>query len=136
MSMSTRNRGQPIWFRIKMISASRAHRAMRKFGLLKLNSHVCPQVDAKFDDVRAGKLSLAELREWLGQVHTDYVSALDQTQEQLIKMRIRLRHVERERDLANKVIVAAKLDDKIEELLTHEQRAESPGRDSGAIQNR
>jgi hypothetical protein len=68
---------------------------MKKFGMLKLGTNLCPQVDEKFDECKAGKITASQLRKWLGQVHTDYVSALDQTQEALIKLRIRLREVER-----------------------------------------
>lgn len=95
MSLSTRSKGQPIWFRIKMIASSRAHRAMKKYGRLKLGTNLCPQVDEKFAEFKEGKITLDQLRAWLGQVHTDYVSALDQTQEKMVKLRIRLREVER-----------------------------------------
>jgi hypothetical protein len=78
-----------------MIAGSRAHRAMKKFGLLKLNTHVCQKVDEKFDQLKHGEITLEELRHWLGQVHTDYVSALEQTQEKLIKNRIRMVYQER-----------------------------------------
>ena len=97
MSASTRMHGYPIWQRIKAMAGSRAHRFMRRFGYLKLNSHVCPQVDEKFAEFKAGKITLNTLREWLGQVHTDYVSALDQTQERYIKLRLRLRAEERKK---------------------------------------
>jgi len=96
MSQSTRDHDQPIWARIKMIAASRAHRAMKKYGRLKLGTNLCPQVDEKVEAFKQGEITLAELRRWLGQVHTDYVSTLDQTQEKLIKLRIR--HREQDRD--------------------------------------
>ena len=91
LSLSTRSKGQPIWLRIKMIAVSRAHRAMKKHGKLKLGTNLCPQVDEKFEEFKRGEITLAQLRQWLGQVHTDYVSALEQTQEKLIKTRIRYR---------------------------------------------
>ena len=104
---------QPWWLRIKAMAASRAHRAMKKYGLLKLGTNLCPQVDEKFAELEAGKITLGQLREWLGQVHTDYVSALDQTQEKLIKLRIRLMNTERSAD--SKI---AAFDEAAEELKT------------------
>lgn len=78
-----------------MIAHSRAHRAMQKYGRLGLGTNLCPQVDEKFAEFEAGKITLNQLRQWLGQVHTDYVSALDQTQEKMVKLRIRLMDAER-----------------------------------------
>lgn len=43
-------------------------------------------------------MNLDELRAWLGQVHTDYVQALERAHEKHIKVRIRLRDAERVSD--------------------------------------
>lgn len=94
MSMSTRRHDAPTWLRIKMIATSRAHRAMKRQHL-HLNAAFCPAVDAKFKEVVSGGLSLHELREWLGQVHTDAIGALEDTQVKLIKTRIQLRDAQR-----------------------------------------
>jgi len=103
MSKSARSKDHPVWIRIKMIANSRAHRAMQK-EFLHLNSHVCPQVDDKFALAEEGKMSLCALRAWLGQVHTDYVSALEKAHEKNIKLRIRLREAERKTNVPARAI--------------------------------
>lgn len=95
MSLSTRNHDQPVWFRIRMIAASRAHRAMKKYGKLRLGTNLCPQVDEKFDAFEKGEITVSELRAWLGQVHTDYVNAMEHMETKHVKTRIRLRETER-----------------------------------------
>lgn len=79
---------------MRIIAISRAHRAMKR-QTLGLHSHVCPVVDEKVAAVKAGTLSLDEFRAWLGQLHTDYVSALEQSENTLVKTRIRLVVAER-----------------------------------------
>lgn len=101
MSQSTRDHDSPPWLRIKMIAQSRAHRAMKKYGVLKLGTSFCPLVDQKLDDLQAGKITIGELRSWLGQVHTDCVNALDHVEEKLVKTRIKLMLAERKTNAAN-----------------------------------
>lgn len=89
MSKSARSHDRPLWLRVRMIANSRAHRAMQA-QTLKLPTNLCPQVDEKFAAVKRGELSIDCLRSWLGQVHTDYVNALEQAHVGWIKTRVRL----------------------------------------------
>lgn len=94
MSQSTRNHDQPIWLRIKMIAQSRAHRSMKR-QTLKLPTNLCPTIDEWFQQFRDGLIDSHVLRNRLGQVHADYVNALEQNIEKHIKTRRRLMWTER-----------------------------------------
>lgn len=89
MSNSTRNHDKPAWLRVRMIANSRAHRAM-KSQALKLPAHLCPTIDEWFKEFQDGLIDVRVLRNRLGQVHTDYVNALEQAHVGWIKTRIRL----------------------------------------------